>query len=367
MAQQEQQQPTEYRRFSATQRFEHIVIVVTFVGLSLTGLPQKFASESWAQFMIGTMGGVESVRVIHRILATILMVESIYHGGIITYKLFVLGQRATMMPGIRDLRDLRDWVLFNLGFRAGHPHLPRYNFGEKAEYLAVVWGTLVMVITGFMMWNPIATARILSGDTVPAARVAHSNEALLAVLAIVTWHMYNVHVRRFNRSMFTGKLAREAMEEEHAEELAALESGETPAEVPVVIINKRKQRFWPVAVAITVVLVSGLLWFISFEASAITTVPRQEAVVFAPDALPQTGDPAVGAALWPTLRCAFCHGEDGTGLADAPAVRGTTATLAEFYLQIRAGGEDMHRFGPGEIPNAYLLHLWTWLADAAES
>lgn len=367
MAQQAQQQPTAYRRFAATQRFEHIVIVVTFVGLAMTGLPQKFASQTWAQTMIAIMGGVESVRVIHRVLATILMAEAIYHGGVITYKLFVLGRRATMIPGIRDLRDLRDWILFNLGFKREHPHLPRYNFGEKAEYLAVVWGTLVMVITGFMMWNPIAATRFLPGEFIPAARTAHSNEALLAVLAIITWHMYNVHFKRFNRSMFTGNISREAMQEEHAEELDTIESGVTEPELPTEILTRRRRRFWPFAIVVTVLLVAGLIFFITFETTAINTVPRQEVVVFAPDVVPAQGDPAVGAALWPTLRCPMCHGEDASGIGDAPDLRGTKLTLEEFFVQVREGGTKMHPFDRAEIPDAYMVHLWAWLSSMSKS
>ena len=144
----------EYPRFTAEQRFQHIIILVTFTGLALTGLPQKFSDQAWAQTMIQVMGGIESIRIVHRIFATVLMAEAIYHGGIITYKLYVLGRRATMIPTIRDVRDVLQWIAFNLGLRKTHPYLPRYNFGEKAEYLALVWGTIVMVVTGLCCGIP---------------------------------------------------------------------------------------------------------------------------------------------------------------------------------------------------------------------
>jgi hypothetical protein len=69
-----------------------------------------------------------------------------------------------------------------------------------------------MTITGFMLWNPIATTELLPGSIIPAALAAHGGEALLAVLAIVIWHMYNVHIKSFNPSMFTGWLPRDQME-----------------------------------------------------------------------------------------------------------------------------------------------------------
>lgn len=365
----QQERPQSYVRFAPSVRMEHMILLVTFSGLAITGLPQMFSSQAWAQLMIEIMGGIESIRIIHRFMATLLIAESIYHGGVLTYKIFVLGIRATMIPGLRDIGDALSWISFNLGLAKEHPRLPRYNFGEKVEYLAVVWGTLIMVLTGFMMWNPIAAARLLPGDTIPAARAAHGAEALLAVLSIITWHMYNVHIRRFNRAMFTGKISREAMEEEHGEELEALERGEKPREIPAEILRGRKRVFWPAAVVITVVLGGALLYFISFEETAIHTVPRQEVAIFQPDIVPTEGDPVVGGALWGTLRCNFCHGMDGQGDTDGPAIMGTDVTLEEFFVQVREGGDDMPVFGRGEIPDAYLIHLYAWLTqgDAAGS
>jgi cytochrome b subunit of formate dehydrogenase len=360
----QQERPKSYARFAPSVRMEHMILLITFTGLALTGLPQKYADQGWAQFLIEVMGGVESVRIIHRFLATVLMLEAIYHGGVLTYKIFVLGARATMIPGLRDIRDVLDWISFNLGLIKEHPTLPRYNFGEKVEYLAVVWGTLIMVLTGFMMWNPVAAARLLPGDAIPAARAAHGAEAVLAVLSIVIWHMYNVHIRRFNRAMFTGNISREAMEEEHGEELAELERGEKPREIPPEILRRRRRVFWPVAVVIAGVLAGALVYFITFEQTAIETVPRQEVAIFQPDLVPTEGDPVVGGALWRTLRCSFCHGTNAQGMNDAPAIMGTDVTLEEFFLQVREGGDAMPAFGRGEIPDGYLVHLYAWLTPS---
>lgn len=354
----------EYPRFSAGQRFEHIILVVTFSGLALTGLPQKYAGEAWARTMIDLMGGIESIRIVHRILATMLMAESIYHGGVITYKLFVLGRRATMIPGLRDLRDVIHWIAFNLGLRKDHPYLPRYNFGEKAEYLAVVWGTVVMVITGFMLWNPIATAEILPGEAIPAARLAHGGEALLAVLAIITWHMYNVHIRRFNRAMFTGKLPRDAMLEEHAEELAAIESGNVAQDAPPEVVARRMRWFVPFATVMTVVLVAGLIWFVTFEQTAIQTLPREisgrESLV---TVSADVGAPAEGAVLWQSLPCQGCHGVDarGTELSMNARLAGTRMTFTSFVDTVRRGPADMHPFSANQVSDEELAHVYAWL------
>jgi mono/diheme cytochrome c family protein len=224
-----------------------------------------------------------------------------------------------------------------------------------------------MAITGFMMWNPIATTRILPGAVVPAARAAHGAEALLAVLSIIVWHMYNVHIKRFNRSMFTGKMSRAAMEEEHGEELAAITQGEADLVLPPEIIARRKRRFWPYAVVMTIVLTAGLIWFVTFEETAITTVPRQDVVVFEPQVTLEAGDAAVGAAIWTTLRCARCHGDTARGGGDGGSLRPLEMDFDAFYTQVRNGiPDEMPGFSAGEIPDSYLLHLWTWLVQETD-
>jgi cytochrome b subunit of formate dehydrogenase len=357
-----------YPRFSPVQRFEHMVLLVTFSGLALTGLPQRYADQAWAQALIGLMGGIESIRIVHRVLATILMAEAIFHGGVITYKLFVLGRRATMLPGIRDLRDAIHWVLFNLGLRREHPHLPRYNFGEKAEYLAVVWGTLIMIITGYMLWNPISTSSVLPGEVIPAARAAHSAEALLAVLSIIIWHMYNVHIRRFNRSMFSGNISREAMEEEHAEELEAIERGDVPPELPADVIARRKRWFWPYAIVVTTILVTGLVLFITSEQTAVqlTTLPQRQTLV-STDIDSAIGVAQTGAALWQSLECHSCHGAQADG-GDSPLgvpIAEREIDFEAFILAVRRGPAEMPAYSTARTSDEDIAHLWAWFQSLA--
>ena len=110
-----------------------------------------------------------------------------------------------MLPIINDVTNVFQAFMYFIGRRKQPPQQGRYTFEEKLEYWAVVWGTMIMAITGFMMWNPIATTRILPGQFIPAAKVAHSLEAVLAILSILIWHMYQVFVRHFNKSMYSGK------------------------------------------------------------------------------------------------------------------------------------------------------------------
>ena len=277
----------QYPRFRTMARIEHAILMVSFTILAVTGLPQKYAVQNWAQWMIDIMGGIEFVRIIHRWSAVLLVVGSIYHLFTSAYRLFVKRERMRMLPVKQDLQDLIQTVKHNLGLTDIAPRMPKFNFGEKVEYWAVVWGTAIMAITGFMLWNPIASTKILPGEFIPAAKAAHGGEALLAVLSIIIWHMYNVHIKHFNPSMFTGKLPHHQMEEEHALELERLESGGEPWPELSLPVRKRRQRiFFIVSVVIGGLLLVVLIWAFTFEETAIQTVPRITREVFVPLSTP---------------------------------------------------------------------------------
>lgn len=317
-----------YQRFSRSQRVEHLLIIASFVILALTGLPQKFIGQPWAEMMIGLFGGIETTRVIHRVSATVLMLESVYHVVAVVYKIYVRRVALSMLPGPQDVRDFWGLILYLLGRRPERPAMGRYAFDEKVEYWSLVWGTLIMILTGFMLWNPISTTRFLPGEFIPAAKAAHGGEALLAVLAIIVWHMYHVHLRTFNKSMFTGKLSEEAMRREHPAELAAIKMGAARRTLDPQKMQRRQRLFYPAAAVLSAALLSGVYLFVTFEQTAITTLPaRATVVVFAPQTptpippMPTSApiaQPATGVITWDGVigplfaqKCVVCHGALG--------------------------------------------------------
>ncbi|HHH40455.1 MAG TPA: hypothetical protein ENK56_00440, partial [Chloroflexi bacterium] len=215
-----------YLRFSLSDRVQHLLLMLSFTILAITGLPQKYPDTGWAVAIFRALGGIEQTRVIHHTAAVVLVLVSIYHLVVVGYRIYVLHQSPTMLPARKDVADFVQAVKYSLGLVAHPPRFERYNFVEKLEYWAVVWGTALMALTGFILWNPIVATRFLPGEFVPAAKTAHGMEALLAVLSILTWHSYFVHLRHFNTSIFTGYLDEEAMQEEHAMELERLRRGE---------------------------------------------------------------------------------------------------------------------------------------------
>lgn len=277
-----QAQHAAYRRFNVFQRAEHILLLISFSVLAFTGIPQKFSSLPWASTMIGYMGGIEPTRVIHHWSAVILLAVTIYHFIAVAYRVFVKRVSMTMLPGWPDAKDALRTLGYNVGIYKTPPKMGRYTYGEKVEYWAVIWGTLIMAITGFILWNPIATTAFLPGEFIPAAKAAHGGEAILAVLSILTWHFYNVHLKHFNKSMFTGDISQHEMVEEHPLELAQIEAGHLQGVPDTTTMAQRMRVFVPVAAALAILMLLGLYFFVTYEQTAIAVAPVSTIQVFVP-------------------------------------------------------------------------------------
>ncbi len=353
-----------YLRFGLARRIEHFLLILSFSTLGLTGLVQKYALNDVSLWLVQVLGGIETVRIIHRVAATVFALEGIYHVVLLGYILYVQRKQASMLPGIKDASDALQVFTYNIGLSNKYPKMPRYNFSEKVEYLAMVWGFVLMGLTGFMLWNPILTAKLLPGEVIPAAKAAHGAEAVLAVLAIILWHFYHVHIKQWNWSMFKGHLTRHEMEEEHGQELERIEAGEVYVPPPAPVYKKRMAIFTPVSIVLSVALVAGLIYFITFEDSAITTVPPVYADVDV--FVPQTATPVPSPQPTPTLipalantwdgeigaifeqQCGLCHGNSG-GLS------------IKSYAGVIQGGDS----GPMLIPGAPEASPLLTIADPA--
>jgi cytochrome b subunit of formate dehydrogenase/mono/diheme cytochrome c family protein len=360
----EKEVETRILRFPTVYRIEHWVFAISFIILGITGLAQKFFMSPISIAIISALGGIQTVRIIHRVAATTMMVSVVWHIGIMFYRLYVRRFRLSMLPNLDDARNMLGWFLYNLGARKTRPQEGRYTYGEKVEYWAVVWGTVIMVITGFMLWNPIATTNFLDGQWIPAAKAAHGGEAVLAVLAIFVWHFYHVLVRTLNKSMFNGHLTETQMEHEHPIELADIKAGTHEVQVDPDKAARRFRIFVPTVSIVSGLMLIGIVWFVTFEQTALTTiVPTQSVPVFAPltptplptlapTPTPQpTPDAPVSAVDWNTVvepmltaKCGACHGASALGGLDLSTYEGALA-----------GGVSGPAVVPGEPDTSYLL------------
>ena len=224
-------------RFSTSQRIEHIVLMVTFIVLSVTGLVQLYSTMSWAQWIILRLGGIEFTRLIHRGFAIIFILSFVYHGVNVLYAYFIKHRKLTMVPTLKDFKDIVNTMRYTFGFVDKPPRLGRYDYRQKFEYWGLIFGGTVIIVTGLILMFPLGITRFLPGQVVAAAVTFHGFEATLAVLTIVVWHLYDVIFRPgvfpADTSIFTGKVTLERMLEEHPleyEEMLAAAEGEPEAE-----------------------------------------------------------------------------------------------------------------------------------------
>jgi formate dehydrogenase subunit gamma len=204
-----------FLRMNLAERIQHVLLVVSFALLVLTGLPLMF-------YELGVFRSIFSVKNafafrghLHRAAAVVLIVDIAWH---FAYSIFTRRGRDNfkeMIPRLKDALDAVTLFGYNVGlsrwlYRKGilrgffdrrpfwkfenPPEFGRYNFIEKLEYLSVAWGSLVMILSGFFMWNVELSLRIFPLWVHDIFVIVHGYEAMLAFLAIIIWHMYNVHL-----------------------------------------------------------------------------------------------------------------------------------------------------------------------------
>jgi formate dehydrogenase gamma subunit len=211
-----------FARFTRSQRWEHAVLLLSTLVLLLTGLPQKYRELAWSQDILSTPERLNLLRQIHYIAAIVFTLEAIYHVGRAAYLMARRKLSDAMFPTMQDVHDAWHMLQYLLFLRRDKPSFGKYNFEQKVTYWFLFFGFAIMGISGFIIWFPGFFTRFLPGGIVPAAKLAHSTEAVVAAIFIVIWHIYHVLIERLNLSMFTGRLTEKEMREFHSREYERL-------------------------------------------------------------------------------------------------------------------------------------------------
>jgi formate dehydrogenase subunit gamma len=220
---------TQVVRFDAHQRIQHFLMMSSFIVLALTGLPQRFSELAVSQWWVDILGGLETVRTIHRIAAVVMLSDCAYHIGYLIYRIGVQRKFGCfrMIPTPKDLTDAIGTVRYFLGLAKEKPKFDRFNYLEKFDYWAVFWGIVIIGGSGLILMFPVIATSVLPGEVVSVALVLHADEAILATGWILIMHMFNVHlapwVFPFNPAIFTGRMSAKRYAEDHPLEWASMQ------------------------------------------------------------------------------------------------------------------------------------------------
>ncbi len=215
------------KRFSSARIVEHWVHVLTFFVLVSTGLSQRFYSLAVSQWIILHLGGIDSVRLIHRFTGIVFSLAVIAHLTIAAIGIVYRKWQPSMVITNKDFTDVVHNIRYYLGLENSSTRSGRYTYKQKFEYWGILTGVLLMMFSGVILWFPTVVTKVMPGEIIPAAKVLHTNEALVVFLIISIWHIYNAifspEVFPLDTSIFTGYISKERMLCEHPDELAEME------------------------------------------------------------------------------------------------------------------------------------------------
>ncbi|MEW5875511.1 MAG: cytochrome c3 family protein [Candidatus Zixiibacteriota bacterium] len=265
----------EVKRFSRRQRQLHILVIISFLGLALTGMTLKFSYLGWAQWLAHLLGGYESAGFVHRVCAVI----TFFYFGAHLVDVFkrrrasgkswrgYLFDSNSMLPNRNDLREFVATTKWFIGL-GPRPEYGRWTYWEKFDYFAVFWGVIVIGSTGLMLWFPEFFTRVLPGWIINVATIIHSDEALLATGFIFTVHFFNTHFRPdkfpMDTVIFTGRVPLEEFKKDRPREYAEMiERQELEKHLvdplPHVVVRGMK-IFGFIALSIGLILVVLIIW-----------------------------------------------------------------------------------------------------------
>ncbi len=224
-----------YLRMNLNERIQHATLAISFIMLVITGFMLSYPNAWWVSHIRElSSGAFEARSLLHRAAAVTLIFICIYH---IYYILFTARGKELikdLLPRYKDIKDALDVAKFNLGISKVKPKLDRFSYVEKAEYWALVWGTLVMTATGIIMWFDNTFMGLFTKLGWDISRTIHYYEAWLAFLSIIVWHFYfvifNPDVYPLNLAFWKGTITEDEMAEEHPLELERIKEAKSKSD-----------------------------------------------------------------------------------------------------------------------------------------
>jgi formate dehydrogenase gamma subunit len=223
-------------RLTLNERVQHLLLLVSFVTLVVTGFALKYPHSFWAEPIVQWEKNSPLRGWLHRIAGVVLIAGSIYHLIYLFTKRDGRRWMKAMLPQVRDVQDAVHTMGYNLGYRSRQPSYARFNYMEKAEYWALVWGTIVMAATGILLWahNWVLAHLPYPMSFLDVTTAVHFYEAILATFSILIWHFYFVifdpDVYPLKWTVLTGRAPEHEVREEEEEPVPVIAGEAKPPE-----------------------------------------------------------------------------------------------------------------------------------------
>ena len=224
-----------YLRMTLNERIQHMVLAISFITLAVTGFMLQYPDAWWVVFIRDIIKDAFQLRsIVHRIFGALLIAASLYHIYYVTAT--QRGKRLIkdLFPKRKDFSDALDVAKYNLGLSKRKPELDRFSYVEKVEYWALIWGTVIMSVTGIIMWFNNFFINLVTTAGWNISRTVHFYEALLATLAVIVWHFYfvifNPDIYPMNLAWLRGTITEKEMKEEHPLELKKIDAEKNEVE-----------------------------------------------------------------------------------------------------------------------------------------
>lgn len=218
----------KFLRFTLNQRIQHIVMIISFIPLVITGMPVKFPDAWWSPIIIDLVGGFEMRTQIHHVSGIIMCILGAYHIVYVGYYLQKT-RDLSMLPAPKDITDFIQLLKYYFGLSKEPPKYGKFSWKEKFDYWGAYWGMVIMCFSGIVLLYPFLAMKYIPLAYVQLALLVHTDEALLAALAIFIWHFWNVHLNPdvfpISTHFLTGTLSEEKMKHEHPLEYEEIMSG----------------------------------------------------------------------------------------------------------------------------------------------
>lgn len=206
-------------RFSLVQRIQHVLLMVTLLVLFFTGAVLLFHNSWWAAWLIRLEGGMEARGLIHRSAAVVLMFLAAWHACQVIFTRKGHEEFLQLLPSRKDVKDFIQMARFNAGKTDEPPAFGKYGYTEKIQYNGVVLGSLIMIVTGLLLWFEDISMAVMPKWAFDLTVLIHGYDGVLAFIVLFLWHLYNVHLNPrvfpMNRVWITGKISMKELKERH--------------------------------------------------------------------------------------------------------------------------------------------------------